>query len=169
MKDTFDIKKFLTENSLTTQSRMRAGTPVFYAPSYLKKKYPNNYKEIEEDIDEMGPNAWNLFTSLESPEEVEDFIQGLTEDSSTVKEVEEIPNVPPTIEEEVESEYMTGAYDFMMFAAENLDNPEIEDIWDTFNNEYGDGSETNMEDEDDPIGDAEADHYDSMDRMGYRT
>lgn len=116
MKDTFDIKKFLTENTLTTQSRL-ASSP------------------------------------------------------STVQEVEEIPNVPPTIEEEVESEYMTGAYDFMMFAAENLDNSEIEGIWDDFNNEYGDGSKTSLDndDEEDPIGDAENDHYDSMDRMGYRS
>ena len=62
----------------------------------------------------------------------------LTENSRILKE--------DTVKEEVESEYMSGAYDFMMFASNNLDNPDVEGIWDEFEQEYGDGSETNMGD-----------------------
>ena len=48
----------------------------FYAPDYLEKKYgAKTAQEIEDDIrNNGGPNDWDYFTSLNSAEEVEDFI-----------------------------------------------------------------------------------------------
>ena len=49
----------------------------FYAPDYVEKKYgKEEAKEIEQNIEDEGNNTWDLYLSLETPEEVEDFIQG---------------------------------------------------------------------------------------------
>ena len=51
----------------------------FYAPDYVAQKYSDEAKEIEqniEDEEENNPNIWDLYTSLETPEEVDDFIKG---------------------------------------------------------------------------------------------
>jgi hypothetical protein len=54
-------------------------TDKFYAPDYVAQKYGDEAKEIEQNIgdeEENNPNIWDLYTSLETPEEVEDFIKG---------------------------------------------------------------------------------------------
>jgi hypothetical protein len=49
----------------------------FYAPNYIIQKYGvDKAKEIETNIEDEGANTWDLFTSLETPREVDDFIQG---------------------------------------------------------------------------------------------
>lgn len=56
----------------------------FYAPDYIVQKYgEDKAKEIEQNIfdaEEMenNPNLWDLFTSLETPQEVDEFIKGYT-------------------------------------------------------------------------------------------
>jgi hypothetical protein len=45
----------------------------------VAQKYGDEAKEIEQNIEheeENNPNIWDLYTSLETPEEVEDFIKG---------------------------------------------------------------------------------------------
>ena len=51
----------------------------FYSRNYIKQKYKAKAKEIEDNIeDEMdnNPNIWDLYTSLETPKEVDNFIKG---------------------------------------------------------------------------------------------
>jgi hypothetical protein len=51
----------------------------FYSRNYIKQKYKAKAKEIENNIeDEMdnNPNIWDLYISLETPKEVDDFIKG---------------------------------------------------------------------------------------------
>ena len=51
----------------------------FYSRNYIKQKYKAKAKKIEDNIeDEMdnNPNIWDLYTSLETPKEVDDFIKG---------------------------------------------------------------------------------------------
>ena len=51
----------------------------FYSRNYIKQKYKAKAKEIENNIeDEMdnNPNIWDLYTSLETPKEVDNFIKG---------------------------------------------------------------------------------------------
>jgi hypothetical protein len=52
----------------------------FYAPDYVLDKYGfDKAKEIEQNIfdeEDENPNLWDLFTSLTTPEETEEFIQG---------------------------------------------------------------------------------------------
>jgi len=54
----------------------------FYAPNYIIDKYgEEKTKEIEQNIfdaeeAEGNPNLYDLYTSLSTPEETEDFIQG---------------------------------------------------------------------------------------------
>jgi hypothetical protein len=51
----------------------------FYAPDYVAQKYGDKAKEIEqniEDEEDNNPNIWDLYTSLETPEEVDNFIKG---------------------------------------------------------------------------------------------
>lgn len=64
----------------------------FYAPSYIVQKYgEEKAKEIEHNIfdaEEMegNPNLWDLFTSLQTPQEVDEFVQGfLKEDQNSVR------------------------------------------------------------------------------------
>ena len=55
----------------------------FYAPNYVAQKYGDKAKEIEkniEDEEDNNPNIWDLYTSLETPEEVNDFVQGFIND-----------------------------------------------------------------------------------------
>ena len=51
----------------------------FYAPDYVTQKYGKEAKEIEDNIhdeEDSNPNIWDLYVSLETPEEVDDFIEG---------------------------------------------------------------------------------------------
>lgn len=50
----------------------------FYSRDYVEQTYPDKVKEIEgniEDEEDRNPNIWDLYTSLETPEEVEDFVK----------------------------------------------------------------------------------------------
>lgn len=51
----------------------------FYSRDYVQQKYGDKAKEIEaniEDEEDNNPNIWDLYTSLETPEETDEFIKG---------------------------------------------------------------------------------------------
>jgi hypothetical protein len=48
----------------------------FYSRDYVSQKYGNKAKEIEDKIEDENPNVWDMYTSLETPEEVDEFISG---------------------------------------------------------------------------------------------
>ena len=88
MADNFDMKKFLTENKLGAYSRLKENK--FYAPDYVAKKYGDKAKEIEaniEDEEDNNPNIWDLYTSLETADEVDNFVKGFMNEnkSSSIK------------------------------------------------------------------------------------
>jgi hypothetical protein len=49
----------------------------FYSRDYVKTKFGEvKTKYIEQNIDDEGSNMWDLYTSLDTPEEVDEFIKG---------------------------------------------------------------------------------------------
>ncbi|MBM3204040.1 hypothetical protein FJZ55_09085 [Candidatus Woesearchaeota archaeon] len=71
------MKKFLVENKLGAYSKLKE--EKFYAPSYVAQKYGSKAKEIEaniEDEEDNNPNIWDLYTSLETAEETDEFVKG---------------------------------------------------------------------------------------------
>jgi hypothetical protein len=93
MNNNFNLKKFLAEGKLLKEER-------FYAPNYVKQKYGDKASEIENNIhdeEDNNPNIWDLYTSLESPEEVDDFVQGFINESE-LKENEGVDELPLTDE-----------------------------------------------------------------------
>lgn len=56
----------------------------FYSRDYVAQKYGPKAKEIEaniEDEEDSNPNIWDLYTSLETPEETDDFVQGYIDEA----------------------------------------------------------------------------------------
>jgi hypothetical protein len=50
----------------------------FYAPDHLEQTYGEEMaSKIEAEIEDMGPNAWDRFTGMESAEEVEEYISDI--------------------------------------------------------------------------------------------
>lgn len=49
----------------------------FYAPTYLQSAHPNSIQIEEKIIEDLGMNGWDLYTSLQTPVEVEEFIREL--------------------------------------------------------------------------------------------
>lgn len=49
---------------------------TFYSRDYVEQTYGDKAKEIEDNISDEGPNIWDLYTSLETAEEVDDFVKG---------------------------------------------------------------------------------------------
>jgi hypothetical protein len=68
--NSFDFTKF--RNKLLTENADR-----FYAPDYIAQKYgADKAKEIEANIEDEGANMWDLYKSLETSQEVDNFIDG---------------------------------------------------------------------------------------------
>lgn len=95
-------KEVTTEQKNVKSSRLVAlRENRFYAPNYIKQKYGKEAKEIEQNIfdaeeAENNPNLWDLFTSLETPREVEDFVKGYraVNETSRVRENQGSMNRP---------------------------------------------------------------------------
>jgi len=82
MADNFNMKQFLTENKLGPYSKLKE--EKFYAPSYVAQKYGDKAKEIEaniEDEEDNNPNIWDLYTSLETAEETDEFVKGFLDET----------------------------------------------------------------------------------------
>ncbi len=74
--NSFDLVKF--RNQLLAENTER-----FYAPTYIVQKYgADKAKEIEANIEDEGANTWDLFTSLETPQEVDNFIGGFLSENT---------------------------------------------------------------------------------------
>jgi hypothetical protein len=53
----------------------------FYSRDYVSQKYGNKAKEIEDNIEDENPNVWDMYTSLETPEEVDEFVSGYLDET----------------------------------------------------------------------------------------
>lgn len=74
--NSFDLTKF--RNQLLAEN-----TDRFYAPTYVAQKYgANKAKEIEANIEDEGANMWDLYTSLETSQEVDNFIDGFLSENT---------------------------------------------------------------------------------------
>lgn len=74
--NSFDLLKF--RNQLLAENTER-----FYAPTYIVQKHgADKAKEIEANIEDEGANTWDLFTSLETPQEVDNFIGGFLSENT---------------------------------------------------------------------------------------
>jgi hypothetical protein len=74
-----------SKNENTEETWKKGG---FYSRDYVERTYPDKVKEIEgniEDEEDRNPNIWDLYTSLETPEEVEDFIKDYINEGYTPK------------------------------------------------------------------------------------
>lgn len=74
--NSFDLVKF--RNQLLTEN-----TDRFYAPDYIAQKYgADKAKEIEANIEDEGANMWDLYKSLETSQEVDNFIDGFLSENT---------------------------------------------------------------------------------------
>ena len=90
MADNFDMKKFLAENKLGAYSRLKE--EKFYSRDYVTQKYGDKAKEIEDNIqdeEDNNPNIWDLYTSLETAEETDEFVKGFIDEGKAAGEKEE--------------------------------------------------------------------------------
>jgi hypothetical protein len=77
--NSFDLLKF--RNQLLSENLDR-----FYAPTYIAQKYgADKAKEIEANIEDEGANTWDLYKSLETPQEVDNFIDGFMSEAKMTK------------------------------------------------------------------------------------
>lgn len=77
--NSFDLLKF--RNRLLSEN-----TDRFYAPTYVAQKYgANKAKEIEANIEDEGANMWDLYTSLENSQEVDNFIDGFMSEAKMTR------------------------------------------------------------------------------------
>jgi hypothetical protein len=74
--NSFDLLKF--RNQLLSENLDR-----FYAPTYIAQKYgADKAKEIEANIEDEGANMWDLYKSLETSQEVDNFIDGFLSENT---------------------------------------------------------------------------------------
>ena len=82
--DNFNMKQWLQENKVGPYSKLKE--EKFYAPSYVAQKYGSKAKEIEdniEDEEDNNPNIWDLYTSLETEKETDEFVKGFMNEGSS--------------------------------------------------------------------------------------
>jgi hypothetical protein len=65
---------------------MNENASSFYSRDYVEQKYgAEKAKEIEQNIEyeeDNNPNIWDLYVNMQSPEEVDDFVQGFIDEST---------------------------------------------------------------------------------------
>jgi len=89
MADNFDMKQFLVENKLGAYSKLKENK--FYSRDYVTQKYGDKAKEIEDNIhdeEDNNPNVWDLYTSLETADEVDNFVKGFMNEGEAAYEYE---------------------------------------------------------------------------------
>ncbi len=138
MADNFDMKKFLVENKLGAYSRLKEDR--FYSRDYVAQKYGDKAKEIEtniEDEEDNNPNVWDLYTSLETPQEVDDFVKGYMNEGEAAYEYEKGKAAGEKIEKEKLAKEDMGhdiedaeAEKMMDFLAEEPDQAKVQDLYD---------------------------------------
>ena len=89
MADNFNMKQFLVENKLGAYSKLKENK--FYSRDYVAQKYGDKAKEIEDNIhdeEDNNPNVWDLYTSLETADEVDNFVKGFMNEGEAAYEYE---------------------------------------------------------------------------------
>ena len=74
-----EMKLIAPNTPIVVTGKSNLNEEKFYSRNYIKQKYKAKAKKIEDNIeDEMdnNPNIWDLYTSLETPKEVDNFIKG---------------------------------------------------------------------------------------------
>ena len=77
------MKKPLNEEFKRMQKLAGLNEQKFYSRDYVKQKYGDKAEEIEaniEDEEDNNPNIFDLYTSLETAEETDDFVKGFIND-----------------------------------------------------------------------------------------
>ena len=132
MADNFDMKQFLFENKLGAYSKLKENK--FYSRDYVTQKYDDKAKEIEDNIhdeEDNNPNIWDLYTSLETADEVDNFVKGyMNEGKNFDLEVKWTPKYTqnPSLY------YEKGLADDF----ETVNNKKVKEIVGYFENENGD-------------------------------
>jgi hypothetical protein len=92
------MKKQINEFKRMQQLAGLVNENKFYSRDYVKQKYGDKSKEIEiniEDEEDNNPNIWDLYTSLETAKETDDFIKGFINTESQINEnQDEVPLIP---------------------------------------------------------------------------
>ena len=68
----------------------------FYSRDYVTQKYGNKAKEIEDNIqdeEDNNPNIWDLYTSLETPEETDEFVSGFIGEATFTNKHDDNPEL----------------------------------------------------------------------------
>ena len=72
MKNNFDLKKFLVENKLTTNSRIQGDLGFATVQDYIENKYGKNV--LKQIYDDVTRNEWDYLVNLDSKQEVDIFV-----------------------------------------------------------------------------------------------
>jgi hypothetical protein len=160
MADNFDMKKFLVENKLGVYSKLRE--EKFYAPSYVASKYGNKAKEIEDNIhdeEDNNPNIWDLYTSLETEKETDEFVKGFMNeakgaDQSNLMAVERIEEIVNNLARNIStnSNIPTQEKLGLVQALKELKDL-VEDLGANIEQEYEEKEADSFYDEDEPVSD----------------
>jgi hypothetical protein len=76
---------------------MNENASSFYSRDYVEQKYGvEKAKEIEqniEDEEDYNPNIWDLYVNMQSPEEVDDFVQGFIDEATFTGKYNDSPEL----------------------------------------------------------------------------
>lgn len=117
----------------TTEGTMNENAPSFYSRDYVEQKYgAEKAKEIEQNIEyeeDNNPNIWDLYVNMQSPEEVDDFVQGFIDESTFTGKYNDDPKLKggqKDLPDEVQAKIVAkeGEIDEAMFTSANSNNPE---------------------------------------------
>ena len=115
----------------------------FYSRDYVKQKYGDKSKEIEiniEDEEDNNPNIWDLYTSLETAKETDDFIKGFINTESQLDEFKNTTKSKHSLKENATAKEL-----FQTFKDEDLLNDRREYDVEDFMSAYPDLSQKEAE------------------------
>jgi hypothetical protein len=119
--NSFDLLKF--RNQLLAENTER-----FYAPTYIVQKHgADKAKEIEANIEDEGANTWDLFTSLETPQEVDNFIDGFMPEAKMTR-ADEVGSDGVATEDTMEEGQLGEALQNDELIYDILTNMDLEDL-----------------------------------------
>jgi len=135
MADNFNMKKFLVENKLGAYSKLKE--EKFYAPSYVAKKYGNKAKEIEDNIhdeEDSNPNIWDLYTSLETEKETDEFVKGFMNEGDDEDKLPLTPKMKKFIDKVISDAKKDGEFEELV-QVDYFENDLIDFILEKFDEE----------------------------------
>jgi hypothetical protein len=97
IKEAFRLQQIA---GIKTINSLKENSPGFYSRDYVKQKYGEKADEIEQNIEDEGENNWDLYTSLETPAEVDEFVSGFVDESASgIQQEAYMENMGPDLEE----------------------------------------------------------------------